>query len=56
MPQRIVDDLEAIEVEKEDGEGAAFMSPRARNAELDVIGEESAIGESGQQIMTGVVQ
>ena len=43
VAQRVVDDLEAVEVEVEDGEGRGGVAARARDGELEVIHEERAV-------------
>ena len=55
MSERIVDDLEVVEIDEQHGDlGPA--SRLARQRPFDVIAEEHAIGEPGQRIVEGVVE
>src|SRR5262245_66627576 len=50
MTQRVVDVLEAVEVEHEDGERLAAPA-QARTGLLDLLHEQGAVGETGQQVV-----
>ncbi len=50
MAERIVDLLEAIEVEQQDGE-RLLQAAVARGGFLDLLNERRAIGKSGQRVM-----
>src|SRR3712207_9255300 len=52
---RSVDDLEAVEVEVEDGELGLRVAARAGDGELEVIHEERAVREPRQRVVEGVV-
>ncbi len=54
-PERVVDELEAVEVEVEDGEHPALVALRARDGELEVIHEERAVRQPGERVVEGVV-
>ena len=55
VAQRVVDYLEAVEVEIEDCEGRVGVAARARDGELEVIHEERAVRQSGERVVEGVV-
>ena len=50
MPERVVDVLELVEVEHEDGERLAPPA-QARARFLDLLHEERAVGQAGQQVV-----
>src|SRR3712207_7969434 len=52
---RSVDDLEAVEVEVEDGELGLHVAARAGDGELEVIHEERAVRQPRQRVVEGVV-
>ena len=50
MPERVVDGLEAIEVQAEDGKSLA--APQAQQRLLQLLAEQRAVGEVRQHVMT----
>lgn len=59
VPDRVVDGLEAVEVDEEDGRaaqrGAAVGGATAGQGLLDAPGEQRAVGQVGERIVFGVV-
>src|SRR4029079_11212572 len=55
VAQAVVDDLEAVHVDEEDGE--AVVGPPGREADrlAEAVEEEGAVGKAGQGIVEGVV-
>ena len=54
VPQGVVDHLETVEVEEQDGDGAD-RSRAARERVLDAVAEEGAVGELGQRVVERLV-
>ena len=56
MAEAVVDQLEAIEIEEEDGEPGGLAALRAGERDLEAILEERAIRQSRQRIVEGGLQ
>ena len=54
MAKRIVDVLEAVEIEVEERDARA-VAPRLDQAAIEPVDEERAVGEPGQRIVKGQV-
>ena len=54
MPERVVDELEVVEVELEQRDAGA-RSRRARQRELELLLEERAVGEAGERVVVGEI-
>ena len=55
VPERVVDDLEAVDVEEQHGE-LGLRALHAREAEVEAVEEERAVGEVGERVVKGLVQ
>ena len=57
VAEAVVDDLEAVEVEEEDGGQRARGSRRERSIDLpQAVHEQRAVGQAGQRVVQGVVE
>ena len=54
VSQRVVDELELVEVEEEDGD-RSLLVPRASQRVLETVEEEVAVRQAGEGIVEGVV-
>jgi hypothetical protein len=54
VAQRVVDDLEAVEVEKDDGH-PALAPARAAQRLAEAVEEQRAIGQPGEPVVQGAV-
>jgi hypothetical protein len=55
VAERVVDDLEVVEVEEEQGDARPAAPPAGQRA-LDVIAEQDPVGETGERIVERVVE
>ncbi len=55
MAERVVDVLEAVEVEEEDGEELVVVAARAAQGELEVVTQERAVRQARQAVVEGRV-
>ena len=55
VAERVVDDLEVVDVEEQDGD-AGSATARAVERPVEVLAEQRPIGEPGQGIVEGVVE
>src|SRR5216684_1308861 len=56
VPEAVVDDLEAIHVEEEDGEAVLVPALLQREPVGEAIHEERAVGQAGERVVERVVQ
>ena len=56
VAEAVVDDLEAVEIEEEDGEPVGRVPFGAPERELQVIHEQGAVRQSRQPVVEGVVE
>src|SRR5438045_1569287 len=52
---RVVDDLEAVQVEEEDGEAGAAAALRSLERHAEALHEERAVGQPGERVVEGGV-
>ena len=51
VAEAVVDDLEAVEVEEEDGEVIVRAPLGARDGLVEPVGEQGAVGQAGQGVV-----
>src|SRR6185503_9871359 len=55
VAERVVDQLEAVEVEEEDAEEAVLLASRVADAVAQAVDEERPVGEAGEGVVERVV-
>jgi hypothetical protein len=56
MTKAVVDDLEAIQVNEQNSEEVACPAPAVIGGQVQVINEESTVGQPGQRVMESVMK
>ena len=56
VAEAVVDDLEPVEVEEEDGEPEPLRPPRPVHGAVEPVGEQGAVGQAGEDVVIGLVE
>ena len=56
MPQTVIDHLEAVEVEEQDGETVVLLALRAKDRPAEPVHEQRPVGQVGQRVVEGIMK
>jgi hypothetical protein len=55
VPEAVVDGLEAIQIDEQDGAGFSIAAPRVAETTAQAVHEQNAVREPGERIVQGIV-